>query len=501
MILVCPTYIMSMIRWSLSKIDYYVVDMNSSYLNFKDKHILVVGDVMLDRYWHGGTSRISPEAPVQVVKVSDIEDRPGGAANVALGLAKLGVAVTLVGVVGEDDNAQVLKRCLEAEGVNCQFVHSPDLPTITKLRVMSRHQQLIRLDFEERADSLSQNSAVAEKVKACLEYSDAVIYSDYAKGCLADVQTLIQLSNAAKVPSFIDPKGDDFSIYQGATLVKPNLLEFENIVGPCNSTKELEEKAKALRDKYSWQALLVTRGEDGLVLLESGKAPFSLATAAQEVFDVTGAGDTVVAVLTAVYVTSKRFTDAVEYANQAAGYVVGKLGTASISSERLEAIMFQRNRTTNFGVLSPTDILEQIKLAQMDGKKVVFTNGCFDILHPGHVAYMKQAKALGDRLIVAVNTDESVKRLKGEKRPINNLAHRMAVLEGVGAIDWVTWFDEDTPKEIIEALSPDVLVKGGDYTIDTIVGAQHVLDHGGEVKVLTFVDGYSTTAIIEKANL
>jgi len=456
---------------------------------------------MLDRYWHGGTSRISPEAPVQVVKVSNIEDRPGGAANVALGLAKLGVSVTLIGVVGNDENADVLTRCLEEEGVTCRFVRSGSLPTITKLRVMSRHQQLIRLDFEERQDSLSQNEALAKVVEECLPESDAVIFSDYAKGCLADVQSLIKLSNAVHVPSFVDPKGNDFSIYQGATLVKPNLLEFETIVGKCRTAKELEEKANALREQFGWKALLVTRGEDGLILLSDDKPSFSLATAAKEVFDVTGAGDTVVAVLTAVYVTSKRFIDAVEYANQAAGYVVGKLGTASISAERLEAIMFQRSHTSNFGVLAPADLLEQIKLAQMNDEKIVFTNGCFDILHPGHIAYMKQAKAHGDRLIVAVNTDASVKRLKGEKRPINNLIHRMSVLEGVGAIDWVTWFDEDTPKEIIEFLTPDVLVKGGDYTIETIVGADHVLAHGGEVKVLTFVDGYSTSAIIEKANL
>lgn len=475
--------------------------MNSSYLNFKDKHILVVGDVMLDRYWHGGTSRISPEAPVQVVKVSTIEDRPGGAANVALGLAKLGVSVTLVGVVGNDENADVLTQCLEKVGVNCRFVRSETLPTITKLRVMSRHQQLIRLDFEEREDSLSQNEALAKVVEECLPESDAVIFSDYAKGCLADVQTLIKLSNAARVPSFVDPKGEDFSIYQGATLVKPNFVEFETIVGKCTSEAEIQSKGETLRKQYGWHSLLVTRGEDGLVLFEEGKAVFSLTTSAKEVFDVTGAGDTVIAVLTAVYVTSKRFIDAVEYANQAAGYVVGKLGTASISADQLEAIMFQRSHSTNFGVLSPEELLEQIKLAQMNGEKIVFTNGCFDILHPGHIAYMKQAKALGDRLVVAVNTDASVKRLKGDKRPINHLDHRMAVLEGVGAIDWVTWFDEDTPKEIIEQLTPDVLVKGGDYTIDTIVGADHVLAHGGEVKVLTFVDGYSTTEIIKKANL
>ncbi len=475
--------------------------MISSYLNFKDKHILVVGDVMLDRYWHGGTSRISPEAPVQVVKVSNVEDRPGGAANVALGLAKLGVPVTLVGVVGQDENADILEKCLEASGVKCRFVRSDTLPTITKLRVMSRHQQLIRLDFEEREDSLSQNKALAEVVESVLPTADAVIFSDYAKGCLADVSNLIQLANKANVPSLVDPKGHDFSIYQGATLVKPNYSEFETIVGPCLSDQEIQDKGMALKQSYGWQALLVTRGEDGLVLFEDGKAPFSLATTAKEVYDVTGAGDTVIAVLTAIYITSKRFVDAVEYANQAAGYVVGKLGTAFITAEQLEAIMYQRTHSTNFGVLSPEALQQQIKMAQSNGEKVVFTNGCFDILHPGHIAYMKQAKALGDRLIVAVNTDASVKRLKGDKRPINDLTHRMAVLEGVGAIDWVTWFDEDTPKEIITALTPDVLVKGGDYTLDTIVGADHVLQQGGEVKVLSFVDGYSTTSIIEKANL
>ncbi|WP_417504528.1 bifunctional D-glycero-beta-D-manno-heptose-7-phosphate kinase/D-glycero-beta-D-manno-heptose 1-phosphate adenylyltransferase HldE [Marinomonas gallaica] len=474
--------------------------MISSHLNFKNKHILVVGDVMLDRYWHGGTSRISPEAPVQVVKVSSVEDRPGGAANVALGLAKLGIRVSLVGVVGQDENATALENALTQSGVECHFVTTDSLPTITKLRVISRHQQLIRLDFEEREDTLSQNQAVADKVAALLPDANAVIYSDYAKGCLADVSTLIGLSNEAGVPSFVDPKGDDFSIYQGATLVKPNMVEFEAIVGKCADLKEIEQKGLELRERFGWQSLLVTRGEDGLVLLEEGKNSFSLATAAKEVFDVTGAGDTVVAVLTAIYTTSKRFSDAVDYANQAAGYVVGKLGTASIDADTLEAIMFARSHSTNFGVLSPESLQEQIKLAQLNGEKIVFTNGCFDILHPGHVAYMKQAKALGDRLVVAVNTDASVKRLKGEKRPVNDLTHRMAVLEGVGSIDWVTWFDEDTPLEIIQTLTPDVLVKGGDYTIESIVGAEHVLEHGGEVKVLSFVDGYSTTSIIEKAN-
>jgi len=357
------------------------------------------------------------------------------------------------------------------------------------------------MDFEESFATDALKVALSKVVAEQIINKDAVIFSDYAKGTLAGIPDLIRISNDANVPSFVDPKGKDFSIYQGATLVKPNLLEFEIIVGTCETNEQILERGDALRKQYGWRALLVTRGEEGLVLFEEGQPPFSLATAAKEVFDVTGAGDTVVSVLTAVFVTSKRLTNAVEYANQAAAYVISKLGTASITSKQLDAIMFARTRTTNFGVLAVPELLEQIQLAQMNGEKIVFTNGCFDILHPGHVTYMKQAKALGDRLIVAVNTDASVKRLKGDKRPINSLEHRMAVLEGVGAIDWVTHFDEDTPKDIIEALSPDVLVKGGDYSIDTIVGADHVLDHGGEVKVLTFVDGYSTTSIIEKANL
>ena len=475
--------------------------MNSSYLTFKNKRVLVVGDVMLDKYWHGGTSRISPEAPVQVVNISEEENRPGGAANVALGLAKLGLAVTLIGVVGVDENAQSLEHDLEAAGVECLFVKTPDLPTITKLRVISQHQQLIRLDFEENFKHLDNDQAVLKLFEAAIENAQAVIFSDYAKGTLNGIKRLIDLANQHNTPSFVDPKGKDFSIYAGASLVKPNLSEFELVAGKCKTRDELIAKGEALRQKYNWKALLVTLGKDGLILFEADKAPFSLATAAREVFDVTGAGDTVIAVLTAIYVTSKRFIDAVEYANQAAGYVVSKLGTASISAAQLDAIMTARLHSDNFGVLAPEALLEQVKIAQAKGEKIVFTNGCFDILHPGHVAYIKQAKALGDRLIVAVNSDASVKRLKGEKRPINNLEHRMAVLESVGAIDWVTWFEEDTPQHIIEMLSPDVLVKGGDYSIETIVGAEHVLATGGEVKVLTFVDGYSTTKIIEKANL
>lgn len=475
--------------------------MNSSYLTFTNKRVLVVGDVMLDKYWHGGTSRISPEAPVQVVKVSEEENRAGGAANVALGLAKLGIAVTLIGVVGDDEHALALEKCLQQAGVDSHLIKSKLAPTITKLRVISRHQQLIRVDFEESLAKFEHAQSVYKLVEEHLPLSQAVVFSDYAKGTLSGVKDLITLANQHNIPSFVDPKGDDFSRYQNATLVKPNLSEFELIVGKCERQEDLVTRGEALREKYNWNALLVTQGKDGLVLFEKGKAPFSLATAAREVFDVTGAGDTVIAVLTAIYVSSKRFSDAVEYANQAAGFVVSKLGTASISADQLEAIMMARIHSNNFGVLSPKELLDQIKVAQAKGEKIVFTNGCFDILHPGHVTYIKQAKALGDRLVVAVNSDDSVKRLKGSKRPINSLEHRMAVLEAVGAIDWVTWFEEDTPQNMIEMLSPDVLVKGGDYSIDTIVGAEHVLSYGGEVKVLSFVDGYSTTKIIEKANL
>jgi len=458
--------------------------------------LLVVGDLMLDRYWYGPASRISPEAPVPVVHVRDIEERPGGAANVALNLAALGVKVTLMGVVGKDDAAAVLRRRLERETIDCDFLYVPDCATTTKLRVISRNQQLIRLDFE---DSFTQfnPTRLTERFRFALSNVDAIILSDYAKGCLRDVASLIKAARAAGKPVIVDPKGNDFKRYAGATVITPNMAEFEAVVGHCTDEAEFEQRAEMLRSSLSLQALLVTRSEKGMSLFQQGHPPLHQPTHAREVYDVTGAGDTVIATLAAGIAAGLSLSDAMYLANLAAGVVVGKLGTATVSMAELQAAMMHHEPLPR-GIVKSEDQLEAlIARARASGERIVMTNGCFDILHAGHVAYLSQARALGDRLIVAVNDDDSVRRLKGPQRPINTLHQRMAVLAGLESVDWVIPFSEDTPERLICRLKPDILVKGGDYRPEDIAGGPCVKAHGGELRVLDFVDGCSTSAIIE----
>lgn len=463
--------------------------------NYKDSGVLIIGDVMLDRYWYGPTGRISPEAPVPVVKVENNEERPGGAANVAMNIASLGGHAHIVGLTGIDEPAQVLSDTLTALNVTCDFVGLAEYPTITKLRVMSRGQQLIRLDFEDKFEGVDPSLVLARMEKA-LPNVKAVVLSDYAKGALEHVQQYIQKARAANVPVFIDPKGADFERYRGATLLTPNMAEFEHVVGKVKSDDDLVEKGLALIEQFDLDALLVTRSEHGMTLLRRGQAPFHLPTQAKEVFDVTGAGDTVISVLAASVASGKALDEACALANAAAGVVVGKLGTSTVSTiELAEAV--HGSQDTDYGVISEKALITAVKQAQQKGEKVVMTNGCFDILHAGHVSYLNHAAELGDRLIVAVNTDESVKRLKGPGRPVNPTDRRMAVLAGLGAVDWVVPFSEDTPQRLIATVLPDLLVKGGDYKPEEIAGGVEVIANGGEVKVLNFEDGCSTTEIIQ----
>ncbi|WP_437881860.1 bifunctional D-glycero-beta-D-manno-heptose-7-phosphate kinase/D-glycero-beta-D-manno-heptose 1-phosphate adenylyltransferase HldE [Pseudomonas sp. LRF_L74] len=457
--------------------------------------VMVVGDVMLDRYWHGGTSRISPEAPVPVVRVDQIEDRPGGAANVALNIAALGAPALLVGVTGADEAADSLSASLAAVGVKSRFQRIAGQPTIVKLRVMSRHQQLLRMDFEELFDT--DTSALAADVEQLLDEVKVLVLSDYGKGALKNHQALIQLARGKGIPVLADPKGKDFSIYRGASLITPNLNEFETIVGRCVDEADLVAKGAQLMRELELGALLVTRGEHGMTLLRAEHPPLHLPARAREVFDVTGAGDTVISTLAASIAAGEDLPQAVALANLAAGIVVGKLGTAAISAPELRRAV-QREEGSERGVLSLEQLLVTIEDARAHGEKIVFTNGCFDILHAGHVAYLEQARAQGDRLVLAVNDDASVARLKGPGRPINSVDRRMAVLAGLGAVDWVTSFSEDTPENLLRAVKPDVLVKGGDYGIDQVVGAEIVRAYGGEVRVLGLVENSSTTAIVEK---
>lgn len=463
--------------------------------DYSNAGVLIIGDVMLDRYWYGPTGRISPEAPVPVVKVEQNEERPGGAANVAMNIASLGGQAHIIGLTGMDEPAQVLSDKLTSLNVTCDFVALPDYPTITKLRVLSRGQQLIRLDFEDKFENTDPQLILSRMAQA-LPQVKAVILSDYAKGALEHVQQFIQTARAAGVPVFIDPKGADFERYRGATLLTPNMSEFEQVVGKVKTNEELVAKGEALIEQFDLEALLVTRSENGMTLLRRGMDPFHLPTQAKEVYDVTGAGDTVISVLAASVSAGKALDEACALANAAAGVVVGKLGTSTVSTiELAEAI--HGSKDTDFGVIDEASLIEAVKKAQSRGEKVVMTNGCFDILHAGHVSYLNHAAELGDRLIVAVNTDESVKRLKGPGRPVNPTERRMAVLAGLGAVDWVVPFAEDTPQRLIGEVLPDLLVKGGDYKPEEIAGGKEVIAAGGKVQVLNFEDGCSTTEIIE----
>lgn len=463
---------------------------------FNNAKVLVLGDVMLDRYWFGATNRISPEAPVPVVKVQEREDRAGGAANVAMNIANLNVPVTLHGLVGNDDAGRALDKLLSEHRIQNQCIAVDSHPTITKLRILSRHQQLLRLDFEEGFHNLDCQALLAKLAAEITAYG-ALILSDYGKGTLDAVQQMIQIARQANVPVLIDPKGTDFERYRGATLLTPNMSEFEAVAGHCNDEGEIVAKGLKMIADFDLSALLITRSEKGMTLLRPNQEPFHLPTQAKEVYDVTGAGDTVISVLATAIADGRPLEEACYLANAAAGIVVGKLGTSTVSPSELEQAIHQRAET-GFGVVSEDELKVIVKQSKTRGEKIVMTNGCFDILHPGHISYLENARKLGDRLIVAVNTDESVKRLKGESRPINDLNARMAVLAGLASVDWVVPFGEDTPQRLIGEILPDLLVKGGDYKPEEIAGSQEVWANGGEVRVLNFENGCSTTNVIKK---
>jgi len=463
--------------------------------DFSRTQVVVAGDVMLDRYLFGSTGRISPEAPVPVVHVQETDDRPGGAANVAVNLASLGVSTRLVGVVGEDATAASLESILSERGIACKFARAKDRPTITKTRVQSRGQQLIRLD-EENAVAMP-GDAMVKKLGKALDGAGAVVLSDYGKGTLSGVSGLIDVCREAGVPALVDPKGVDFSKYRGASLITPNQSEFEAVAGVCETDDELVRQARKMIDELDLAAVLITRSEKGMLLVEDGAEPVFLSTQAREVYDVTGAGDTVIATLAGALASGQDLASAAALANLAAGLVVRKIGVATVTPGEISAALHQRGQGGR-GLVALDELQALVTESHDRNERVIMTNGCFDVLHAGHVAYLEEAKSLGDRLIVAVNDDDSVRRLKGESRPINALEDRLLVLAGLAAVDWVIPFAEDTPAALIAKILPDVLVKGGDYKPDEIAGAREVLQNGGEVRVLSFRDGHSSSRIIDK---
>jgi D-beta-D-heptose 7-phosphate kinase / D-beta-D-heptose 1-phosphate adenosyltransferase len=462
--------------------------------DFSRLRVLVAGDAMLDEYWFGDTARISPEAPVPVVRARSSEQRPGGAANVALNLASLGVKTALAAVIGTDHRGKLLTDLIEQRGVRCELVRSPSVPTVHKLRVIARSQQLIRVDAEESLAACAEEfgKSFAKLVRGV----DAVVLSDYAKGTLSRAPDLVAACRAAGARAFIDPKGTDFTRYRGAFALTPNRGEFEAVVGACANEAELLRKGEALCEELDLQALLVTRGEQGMTLFRRGAKPLTLQAQAREVFDVTGAGDTVVALLAAGVAAGLELADAAALANLGASIVVGRIGVATVTRSELQ-LALHRLGSGGDGVVRLPELVALVAEAKARGERVVLTNGCFDILHAGHVAYLEEAKSCGDRLVVAVNDDDSVRRLKGPPRPVTALADRMAILAGLASVDWVVPFADDTPADLIAKVLPDVLVKGGDYRPEDIAGGDAVRKNGGEVRVLGFKPGRSTSGLID----
>jgi D-beta-D-heptose 7-phosphate kinase/D-beta-D-heptose 1-phosphate adenosyltransferase len=457
--------------------------------------IMVVGDVMLDRYWTGSTNRISPEAPVPVVRIAGTEDRAGGAANVAANAVAVGAAVTLVGLIGDDADGDRLQECCAAAGIEARLQRAAERTTV-KLRVLAQHHQLLRLDFE--TIPVTERLVVTPEIAALVPQTGAVVLSDYAKGALLNPANWIELARHHGKPVIVDPKSRDFGRYAGADLITPNSAEFEAVVGHCDSEAELAARGRALCRAHGLGAVLVTRGERGMSLVRADGEPLHLSAQARDVFDVTGAGDTVCAIVASALAAGSDLATATMLANAAAGLVVGKLGTAVVSNAELKAAVSPEHHPVP-AILDERQLLEEVAAARARGERIVMTNGCFDIVHAGHVRYLEQSAALGDRLLIAVNSDASVRRLKGPTRPVNSLRQRLEVLAGLRAVDWVVPFDEDTPQRLIAALGPDVLVKGGDYRIADIAGAEDVLRRGGRVLTLPYHDGLSTTRIIDAA--
>lgn len=477
--------------------------MESLFNRAKDVRVLVVGDLMLDEYLWGKAERISPEAPVQVVDVTREDMRLGGAGNVINNLVALGCKVTALSVIGVDDNGVLLQHAFTGKGVDASGVfEDPMRSTSKKTRVVAANQQIVRIDRETK-DSISAEfeERIIEFVKVRKNDFQVILVSDYAKGVVTPriLAGIIAVARKVNVPVAIDPKGSDYTKYRGASILTPNRKEAEIAAGiSIADDKNLKEAALALIGQVELDAILITRSEKGMSLFPRGCEEIHIPTVAREVYDVTGAGDTVLAVLGLALACDMDFADAARLANIAAGIAVGKIGTSTVAPAEIIDAMSQGHRDCD-NKIKNLDVLAAIVEAEKGkGKKAVFTNGCFDLLHAGHVKYLQKARSFGDLLVLGLNSDASVRRLKGEKRPLIGEEERAHILSALDCVDYVVIFPEDTPLKLIETLQPAVLVKGGDYTTAGVVGKELVESYGGRVELVEFVDGKSTTNIIEK---
>jgi D-beta-D-heptose 7-phosphate kinase/D-beta-D-heptose 1-phosphate adenosyltransferase len=470
---------------------------------FAEARVLVLGDVMLDRYVSGSASRLSPEAPIPVLRPSARRATVGGAANVALNIATLGGRASLVGVIGDDLDGAELKRLLDPSGIVPHLIVTHGRPTTAKTRFMVGTHQLLRLDEEitapvDTATSDRLLDAFAEAVQA----ADVVVLSDYAKGVLTDVVLAGALARARALGRFViaDPKRPDLAAYRGATLLTPNEHEVRQAtrIEAAEDAGAARAGRRALEDT-GCEAVVVTRSANGLTLVRRDEPALHLPTRAREVADVSGAGDTLVAALAVALGAGAALPEAAALANLTAGISVGKPGTATVSREELLGVLHLEDLVaTDRKVVERAEAAQRAAAWHAHGLRVGFANGCFDLIHPGHVRLLREARARCDRLIVALNTDASVKRLKGPARPLQNETARATVMASLAPVDLVVLFDEDTPLELIRTLRPDVLVKGADYSIDQVVGADLVQSWGGSVLLVELQAGHSTTGTIRR---
>lgn len=478
-------------------------NIESFFTHAKEIRALVIGDLMLDEYLWGKAERISPEAPVQVVDVVREDLRLGGAGNVVNNLASLGCKVAVCSVIGADDNGTLLCHVFSGMGVDTDAVFEDlERKTGKKTRVIAAHQQIVRIDRESRG---AITPRFEDRIISFLEKEgdsfQVFVVSDYLKGVLTPrvLQAIIAIGKRCGIPVVIDPKGDDYSKYSGATIITPNRKEAEQAARVAITDEtSLSNAASRLLKELNLASLLITRSEAGMSLFNADGTSLHIPTVAREVFDVTGAGDTVLALLSLGLAAGMPLAEAARLANTAAGIVVGKLGTSTVTPDEIMAEVGHSHRDSDTKIKNLDVLAGIIEAEKTRGKRIVFTNGCFDLLHVGHVKYLQKARSFGDLLVLGLNSDSSIRRLKGDKRPLIGEEERAHILAALDCIDYLLIFEEDTPLRIISALKPDVLVKGGDYTLDGVVGRDVVESYGGKVELVTFVDGKSTTNIIEK---
>lgn len=471
---------------------------------FQSLRVLVIGDVMLDRYLRGNVDRISPEAPVPILRSLNTTSVPGGAANVAMNLVGLGAHVTLAGFWGDDIEQRELCEKLVSAGVVTSGMIPSAHPTISKTRIMARQQQLLRMDVENAsARPMPEQEALLQQSVRLVEDAHAIVLSDYAKGTLSPdlCRQVIAEGRRRRIPVLVDPKAKSFEKYSGATTICPNLPELSLATGIDRSRlTELIAAGEQLVVETGIDFLTVTMSERGILLIRSHSSYHSHARA-REVFDVSGAGDTVIATMAACLAAGLNAESSVDLANVSAGIVVGKTGTAPVSRNELVAKLTISSATVSLEkILDVEQMLVRIAEWRATGHRIVFTNGCFDILHIGHITLLEQCRQFGDKLIVAINSDASVQCLKGPARPVVKQDDRARILAALACTDAVTIFDEQTPLNLIRRARPDVLVKGGDYSTATIVGAEDVMSWGGKVEIVPIVPGHSTSSIIERMN-